>query len=98
MTNGDAPKKMTRLERRVVDAAADIFTPGSEVIPEFLHAVLCQISLPRRETYLRSFERSSGRVHLRIDAGTLFDGSQWVDQPLPYGARPRLVLVHLCTE
>lgn len=91
-------KEPTRLERRIVAASTDIITQPDELIPEFLHAVLCQVSLPRKATDARHFERSSGKVHIRIEAGSQFNGMQWVDQPLPYGARPRLVLVHLCTE
>jgi hypothetical protein len=56
------------------------------------------VSLPRKSTDARHFERNSGKVHIRIEAGSQFDGMKWVEQPMPYGARPRLVLVHLCTE
>jgi hypothetical protein len=66
--------------------------------PQFLHAVLCQLGLPRSPTSLRSFERSSGRASLRLQAGSVYDGMKWNDQPLPSGTRPRLVLIDLCSE
>lgn len=94
----DASRNLSHLERRVMDASVDIMTQPDEVIPEFLHAVLCQVSLPRKSIEARHFERNSGKVHIRIEAGSQFDGMKWVEQPMPYGARPRLVLVHLCTE
>lgn len=89
---------VTPIMRRLVEAGTDIMTDPEDLIPSFLHAVLCQVSLPRKSTQQRVFERGSGRVQLRIEAGTSFDGMKWVDQPMPYGTRPRLVLVHLCTE
>lgn len=66
--------------------------------PQFLHAVLCQLGLPRSSTVRRTFERTSGRASLRLQAGAAFDGMKWIDQPLPSGTRPRLVLINLCSE
>ena len=66
--------------------------------PQFLHAVLCQLGLPRNPTLQRTFERRSGRASLRLKAGDLFDGLKWIEQPLPFGTRPRLVLINLCSE
>src|SRR4029079_10438829 len=66
--------------------------------PQFLHAVLCQLGLPRNPTANRTFERTSGRASLSLQAGRTFDGMKWIDQPLPSGTRPRLVLINLCTQ
>ena len=66
--------------------------------PQFLHAVLCQLGLPRNPTPSKTFERRSGRAHLSLQAGRTFDGMKFVDQPLPSGTRPRLVLINLCSE
>ena len=66
--------------------------------PQFLHAVLCQLGLPRNPTPNRTFERTSGRASLSLQAGRTFDGLKWNDQPLPSGTRPRLVLINLCSE
>jgi hypothetical protein len=54
--------------------------------------------MPRNGTEARVFERSSGNAHLRLEAGTLFDGLNFVEQPLPYGTKPRLVLVYVSGE
>ena len=66
--------------------------------PQFLHAVLCQLGLLRNPTLSKTFERRSGRAHLSLQAGRTFDGMKFVDQPLPSGTRPRLVLINVCSE
>jgi hypothetical protein len=66
--------------------------------PSFLHAVLCQVGLPRNPTDARTFERTSGSASLRLEAGTWFDGRRWQEMPLPSGTRPRLTLYHVCSE
>jgi len=47
---------------------------------------------------LQVFERSCGGAALRVTAGALWDGQQLVQQPIPYGANPRLVLAWLNTQ
>jgi hypothetical protein len=81
------------IEEQAVVLAGD---GGSD--PHFLHAVLCQLGLPRNPTASRTFERTSGRASLSLQAGRTFDGMKWIDQPLPSGTRPRLVLINLCSE
>jgi hypothetical protein len=88
---------ITRITRKLIDAAASIAEVDCEN-PEFLHAVLAQVSLPRNPTKERSFTRSSGAASVLIKAGDWYDGIKWVPQPLPSGTRPRLVLIHACSE
>lgn len=66
--------------------------------PQFLHALLCQLGLPRRPMAERTFVRTSGNASLLIEAGRWFTGLDWEPQPLPYGTRPRLVLINICSE
>lgn len=87
----------TRLQRRLIDAGCDIRDTPPERI-EFLHSAFCHVGLPRRKTDARVFERRSGHVGMRIEAGQWFDGSNDIDQPLPYGVIPRLIMIHLSTE
>ena len=87
---------LMRRGARADDPALALEEMGGE--PQFLHAVLCQVGLPRRQTEARVFERASGAASLRIEAGILNDGERWVEQPLPYGAKPRLALLHVCSE
>ena len=81
-----------------IDEQAVVLANESGSDPQFLHAVLCQLGLPRNPTTSRTFERTSGRASLSLQAGRTFDGMKWVDQPLPSGTRPRLVLINLCSE
>lgn len=65
---------------------------------DFLHTVMCQVGLPRKRTEARNFERHSGNISLLLEAGKLWNGTDWVEQPLPYGTTPRLVMVHVSSE
>jgi hypothetical protein len=88
---------MPRTVRRVVTAGAEIVQDPPDVA-DFLHAVLCQVGMPRKQTAERRFERTSGGAVMRIEAGALFDGQGLVDYPLPYGTKPRLIMVHIGTQ
>jgi hypothetical protein len=82
---------------KLIEAAALIASDPPERA-EYLHAVLCQVGLPRRRQDARTFDRTSGAASLAIEAGRLWNGRRWIEQPLPYGTRPRLVLVHVTGE
>ena len=83
--------------RRVVTTGAEIMQDPPDAA-DFLHAVLCQVGMPRKQTTERRFERTSGGAVMRIEAGALFDGHGLVDYPLPYGTKPRLIMVHIGTQ
>lgn len=87
------------IQSRLVDAAADTLSGPSDR-PSFAHAVLCQVGLPRSRVQGETFERTSGNASMRLRSGELWDGKAglWVKQPLPYGTRPRLGLVHVSSE
>lgn len=93
------PNAITSIERRLVDAAADIAGPDVDS-PQYLHALLCQVGFPRSNPKSRTFERISGKAALRLEAGNQWLGKDrgFRELPLPYGSRPRLVLYHLCSE
>mgnify|MGYP002795020082 CR=1 FL=1 len=88
---------VTRLQKRIANAAYDMMEADSESIV-YLHALLCHVGLPRRQTDARAFERASGGAGIRIEAGSVLRSKGWVPAPLPYGTKPRLVLMHLCAE
>src|SRR5271166_2241063 len=79
-------------------AKATILPDVSADDPQFLHALLCQLGLPRSRIEERVFERKSGNASLLMEAGHWFTGTKWEPQPLPYGTRPRLVLINICSE
>jgi hypothetical protein len=67
-----------------------------------IHSALAICSLPykRQPLETRSWERNQGRMSLLVQAGKLRspENGRWVDQPLPYGSRARLLLLHTCSE
>jgi hypothetical protein len=85
------------VSNRIIDASDEIINQHPEKI-DFLHTVLCQVGMPRKKTEGRVFERKSGTAIIRLESGALFDGINLVEQPLPYGSRPRLVMIHLSSE
>lgn len=93
---------LPRDKRRRAKLRADL--EGSPAIADDLrhiHSVLAICALPyqRLPDDVRRFERRQGRMSLVIEAGELQspDG-QWIAQPLPFGTRARLLLLHLCSE
>lgn len=63
--------------------------------------MLCQTGLPyRNQKGLRRWERNNGRVSLEIEAGRALhpETEQYVDVPLPFGIKARLVLIHLNSQ
>ncbi|HHW4685818.1 MAG TPA: replication protein RepA, partial [Xylella sp.] len=58
---------------------------------------MCQVGLPRSKVEGSSFERISGAAALLVEAGKLWDGEKFVQQPIPYGPMPRLMLAWMNT-
>lgn len=65
---------------------------------EYQHSLLCSLTLPRSRQEGRLYIREHQGRSLRLDAGELWDGKKWVEQPLPYGPKARLALMHICSE
>lgn len=63
----------------------------------FLHGVLCQVGLPRSKVAGTEFTRRSGSAALSIQAGKLWNGEEFVQQVVPYGTLPRLMLAWMNT-
>ncbi len=82
---------------RILDASEAIQEAEPDRI-DFQHAVLCQVGMPRRKQAERTFQRVSGTASILLEAGKLWDGKKWREQPLPYGVRPRLAMVHVSSE
>lgn len=66
-----------------------------------IHSVLAICGLPYKQLPLsvREYERRQGNMALDVTAGFLRDphGNK-VIQPVPYGPKARLILMHLCSE
>lgn len=64
----------------------------------FMHTIMCQLGLPRSKVEeSSSFNRIFGNAALMIEAGKLWNGSKFVQQPIPYGSMPRLMLIWMNT-
>lgn len=61
----------------------------------YQHSILCQVGMPRKKVEGNRFERRSGSASLVLHAGEMWDGRIWKMQPLPYGPKPRVVLMNL---
>ncbi len=65
---------------------------------EYQHSLLCALTLPRSRQPSREYCREYQGRSLKLVAGELWDGRQWISQPLPYGPKARLALMHICSE
>ena len=92
------PLAMTKAEAKLLEAAVLVETvPPSGDDMAFMHAIMCQVGLPRSKVDGLEFERSCGNAALNVSAGKLWDGRKFVQQPVPYGAMPRLMLGYMNT-
>ena len=93
--------KLTPKHRRLVEAASAIRSePPSRI--DFQHTVFCQCGIPHVNPGedVRAWDRKQGIANLRIEAGAAIDPrtGEFVQLGLPYGEKPRLVLIHLASE
>lgn len=95
------PDRPTPRVNRIAHAAAEVLLTDDPDELGFLHSVLAQCNLPYRDPKgQRDYVRESGRASIVVSGGHLIDpqSRKPVLQGLPYGAKPRLILLHLCTE
>lgn len=89
----------TYRDLRLAQAADEV---RAEVFGElaFSHSLLCQLSLPYKNlNSQRVFERRSGKVSIRLEAGSLMTPTgRWKDMGLPYGSKSRLLMLFLCSQ
>jgi len=95
----DSVVQLTNQQKKLIEASTAIRGAPPERI-DFLHAVQCQIGIPYRNPGdLREWDHKQGNASLRIEAGAVVDPTgKFVHVGLPYGEKPRLVLIHLATE
>jgi hypothetical protein len=97
----DSVVHLTNHQKKLIEASTAIRGAPAERI-DFLHTVQCQIGIPYRNPGddVREWDRKQGNASLRIEAGSVIDPAtgNFVHVGLPYGEKPRLVLIHLATE
>ena len=91
--------KLTPITDRLIRSGAEISLDEPDGIT-YQHTVLCQTAMPYRRLAERTWDRRNGRVRLRVVAGEAIDPrtEEFVEMPLPYGSRVRLILMHLNGE
>jgi Plasmid encoded RepA protein len=92
---------LTRKQERLIETSGIIRETPPERI-DFLHTIQCQCGIPYRNPGIdvREWDRKQGGAVLRIEAGSAIDprSGEFVKLGLPYGEKPRLVLIHLASE
>ena len=90
---------LTPIINRLIRTGAEISIDEPTSIT-YQHTVLCQTGMPLRKMTARTWDRWNGRVRLRIVAGEALDPrtNEYVEMPLPYGSRVRLIMMHLNAE
>ena len=88
------------ITQRIIDTRMEILGESNPEELAFLHSVLAQCSFPYREPNKRDYIRQNGGMSLIISAGHLLDPKTQKPtiQGVPYGAKTRLLMLHLCTE
>ena len=101
MTKAREHLTLTRKQEKLIEASGVIRAERPERI-DFLHTVQCQCGIPYRNPGegVREWDRKQGGAVLRIEAGAAIDprSGEFVKLGLPYGEKPRLVLIHLASE
>ncbi|WP_342616470.1 replication protein RepA [Rhodoferax sp. GW822-FHT02A01] len=97
IVQGEATQATLR-ERKLMDASQQIAgqRPNGDDLA-FMHTIMCQVGLPRSKVDGLQFERKSGNSALLVEAGKLWDGKQFIQQPIPYGTMPRLMMAWMNT-
>jgi hypothetical protein len=92
---------LTRVQKRLVESAVQIAETAPEELT-FLHSTMCQTALPARRPppEVTFWERRQGRAALLVEAGRAWHPAKkaYVQMPLPFGPKARLVIMHLNTE
>src|SRR5579859_1526190 len=101
MTDAFTHLNLTRHQQRLLDASVSIRQTPPERI-DFLHSIQCQCGIPYKNPGdgVLEWDRRQGNASLRLEAGSAIDPrtGEFVRLGLPYGEKPRLVLIHLATE
>jgi hypothetical protein len=92
---------LTPIQRRLLIASGAI-VDGQPDDPLYTHSVLAQTYFPTTKQLpeIRQWQRRQGHAHLKVDAGQAWHPGrqEFVDIPLPYGPKARLILMHLNSE
>lgn len=92
------PLTLTARELKLIETSAKVADERPDDDDRaYMHSIMCQVGLPRSKVEGTTFERYSGGAGLLVEAGRLWDGKKFVQQPIPYGPWPRLMLAWMNT-
>ena len=92
------PLTLTARELKLIETSAKVADERPDDDDRaYMHSIMCQVGLPRSKVEGTAFERYSGGAGLLVEAGKLWDGKKFVQQPIPYGSMPRLMLAWMNT-
>src|SRR3954469_17790503 len=83
-------------QQSLVDIAADILATETNDFAA-TYAGFCLTSLPHRDPGVRTWERKNGRCSLLVEAGRISEGGRWLGCGVPFGSKPRLILLYMQT-
>jgi len=90
------------ITQRILDNYESIVGDPNDQNVQFLHTVLAQVGLPYRQPLgdARVYEKQVGFASMIVQSGHLMDPrtGKMVQQGIPFGPKPRLLLIHLCSE
>lgn len=101
MRNGPTEfRPLSAHKMRMVESAVQIAEGEDDTEIAYHHTVFCQTALPYRKVEERVWERTNGYVSLSVEAGRALhpESQKWVDLPMPFGPKSRLIMIHLDTE
>lgn len=87
------------VSRRLEDTSAAILGDAVDD-PGYLHVIMSQVGLPYRDPKTDFYSSRTGRAWLALTAGVLRDQHSptgWAKPGLPFGTRPRMLMLYLCT-
>lgn len=89
----NSPLSISKNEERLISSSCQISQRrATSEEATYFHSIMCQVGLPRSKVAGTSFERRCGEAVLLVKAGEIWNGEQFVLQPIPYGSLPRLIL------
>jgi hypothetical protein len=90
-------KNLPDIVKREIKASAEIMTEEPKHV-DYMHAIMCLVSLPRSAQKELVFKRTNGYSGIVLEAGSLWMNGVFVQQALPYGSRPRIIMAHISSE
>lgn len=91
--------ELTRLQHEFLDKAVALY--GETALERgqlgYIHTLHANCYLPRGKIDARQYVHKNGAYSVLLQAGALPDPQtgEWVDQPLPYGGKPRALLAYI---